>query len=73
MADVSNIVVLGFGSWSSVNKLPTLGFSIGQITVPSVPGLEYTVSASRLHYTVPTSRLQYTETQHRLHYTVPEA
>lgn len=30
MADINDIVCLGFGSWSSVNSLPTLGFGIGE-------------------------------------------
>lgn len=31
--DVNDIVVLGFGSWSDVNALPTLGFGIGDASV----------------------------------------
>jgi hypothetical protein len=34
MADVNDIVCLGFGSWSSVNSLPTLGFGSAGIVVP---------------------------------------
>ena len=33
-ADINDIVCLGFGSWSSVNWLPTLGFGI---EIPAVP------------------------------------
>ena len=30
-ADVNDIVAYGFGSWSTVNSIPTLGFDIGVV------------------------------------------
>lgn len=37
MADVNDIVCLGFGSWSTVYGLPTLGFGISQIITYGTP------------------------------------
>ena len=37
MADVNDIVCLGFGSWSNINTLPTLGFGISTAVVVSGP------------------------------------
>lgn len=34
-ADVNDIIAYGFGGWSSVNSIPTLGFGIG--SAPGVP------------------------------------
>jgi hypothetical protein len=33
MADVNDIIAHGFGSWSTVNSVPTLGFEIGEAAV----------------------------------------
>lgn len=33
--DINDIVALGFGSWSDINALPTLGFGISVVVVPS--------------------------------------
>ncbi|HUX03035.1 MAG TPA: hypothetical protein VMY35_18910 [Phycisphaerae bacterium] len=37
MAGVNNIVVLGFGSWATAYKLPTLGFGIGVLPTTLSP------------------------------------
>lgn len=44
MADVNDIVVQGFGAWSSVNSLPTLGF--GSAAVAELPTLTLTLHAA---------------------------
>jgi len=67
--DVNDIVVLGFGSWSDVNGLPTLGFGIGSVTVPDVPGIEYRATDQRTHYKADDRRLHYRADDKRPHYT----
>lgn len=58
---ISTIVTYGYGSFGSVNKLPTHGFDIGDAAAaPDAPGLEYTLSSNKLHYTIPDNKLQYT-------------
>lgn len=54
--DVNDIVAWGFGSWSDVTGLPTMGFGSGQ--TQSVVNLGYTADG-RLHYTAD-GRLHYT-------------
>ena len=43
--DVNDVVVLGFGSWSDVYGLATLGFGIGG-DLPSVPGTRLKIQGS---------------------------
>ena len=31
MSGISDIIAYGFGSWSTVSKLPTLGFNLGEV------------------------------------------
>ena len=34
--DINDVVVVGFGAWSDINALPTLGFGIGAaVAVPT--------------------------------------
>lgn len=35
MSGISNIIAAGFGSWSTVNYVPTLGFGIGEEVIPT--------------------------------------
>lgn len=59
MADVNDIVVYGFGAWSSVNSIPTLGFGSSTLAEPQ---LHYHTlrGASREQYELRgTSREQY--------------
>lgn len=69
--DVNDTVSFGFGSWSSVNALPTLGFSIGSVS--AAEGIDYTLEG-RLHYQTADARhpkrLHYTLSG-RPHYTLP--
>lgn len=58
-ADINDIVCLGYGSWSSVNTLPTLGFGAAAVVVPTKPGLEFTLPESRMHFAMPESRMHF--------------
>ena len=46
MADVNDIIAHGFGSWSTVNSIPTLGFSIGAPAATHVITIDFTTSLS---------------------------
>ncbi len=66
---IKNIIAMGIGfAPGSVKFMPTLGFSISAVTVPTKPGLEY-ASFGRAHYTVPSSLTHYTVPNERPHYT----
>ena len=45
---IATVVTMGFGSFGSVNNLPTLGYSIATAPVPSSEGMEFRL-AGRLH------------------------
>ena len=60
MAGVNDLVAFGFGSWSTVEKVPTWGFGIGAAAAGTqADGLDYTVGDHRLQYQVKDNRLQY--------------
>ena len=44
MADVSKVVAHGFGSWSTVNYVPTLGFGIGEAAASHVITMDFSTS-----------------------------
>lgn len=46
MADVNDIVAYGFGSWSTVNSVPTLGFGIGEPAASHVVAIDFSTSLS---------------------------
>jgi len=46
MADVNDIIAYGFGSWSTVNSIPTLGFSIGAAAASHEITIDFTTSLS---------------------------
>ena len=56
---IAQVVTFGFGSFGSVNKLPTMGFDIGQVTVPDAPGIGYTMPNNKLNYTMSDNKLDY--------------
>lgn len=56
---ISDIVVQGFGVWSIVTRLPTIGFGPERDSIPVIPGAEYRVDADRLHYKLPADRMHY--------------
>ena len=55
---IADVVTMGFGSYSSVNKVPTLGYSIGAITDVSAKGLDYIVEGPRAVYSVDRHRAE---------------
>jgi len=64
----STIVTGGFGSFGSVNLIPTAGFSVGIVTVPDSEGLEYRGKPNKLHYRHTQNKLHYRHDGNRLHY-----
>ena len=46
--DVNDIVCLGFGSWSNINAVVTLGYSIGTAVAMTMEGRCMTVLPNRL-------------------------
>ena len=66
-ADVNDVVSIGFGSWSGVNQLPTLGFGIATVSAPSVPGMEFAAPDQRPHYEVFDGRPHYKVPDNRPH------
>lgn len=52
MASPSTVITLGYGSFGSVNLVPTLGYGIG-VAVESTGRLEFTFPRSLLDYTFP--------------------
>lgn len=68
MASPSSVLSMGYGSWGSVNLLPTLGYGTGAVTPPSVPGIEYVWRGDRLHWVWKGDRLKYVWRGDRLHY-----
>jgi hypothetical protein len=47
MADVNDIIAYGFGSWSDVNSVPTLGFAIGAAPVMGTGAATLTITSSK--------------------------
>ena len=47
MAGTSDLIAQGFGSWSTVNKIPTLGFSIATPNPPLDGVIEWTLTNTR--------------------------
>ncbi len=41
-------------------------------TVPTMPGLEFTMPVNRMHHTIPESRMHHTMPENRMHHTIPE-
>ena len=60
MAGSADLVVLGFGSWSTVERLPTLGFTSAETTPPLDGVIEYTVSAAGANWTTADTRIEWT-------------
>lgn len=60
MADINQVITLGIGTPGAIPEFLTFGLQIGELTVPGQPGIEYTMSESRLQYTLPISRLDFT-------------
>lgn len=69
---ISTVVTGGFGSFGSVNLVPTLGFSIGAIVVPDSEGLEYTLPAKKRGYILSKLDKGYTLKTKKSHYNLEE-
>lgn len=50
MASIATVVTRGYGSFGSVNLLPTHGYGIGAEAAANVTGIEYATNNERLHY-----------------------
>lgn len=73
MTGISSIVTRGFGSWGSVNDIPTRGFGIGvPASIGDVPGMEAAVGDYRLHVTLDDKRVHARTADNRLHWQLPE-
>lgn len=65
-ASIATVVTMGYGSFGSIDVLPTIGYGIGIPTAseaPTSPGIEFTM---------PRNRMQFTMSRDRLHFTVHE-
>jgi len=69
---IADVVTMGYGSFGSVNKLPTLGYSIGASLVPDIPGIEFRVRDDRLHWAIRDERLHFRVDDDKLHFNVEE-
>jgi hypothetical protein len=57
---IAAIITLGFGTFGSVNLLPTIGYGVGAAATAIYGRLEFTVPADRLEFTIPAERLEFT-------------
>lgn len=60
MAGTSDLIALGFGSWSTVARVPTLGFAIATPTPPLDAVIEYTLTDTRTDWTTTDTRIEWT-------------
>lgn len=51
MSSPSTVLTLGFGSWGSVNLLPTIGYGVGA-AAEVFPNLAFTLDNERLEFTL---------------------
>ena len=66
MAGTSDLIAQGFGSWSTVIKVPTLGLGSAAVTPPADGGLEWLIPNTRLDWTIEDTRLEWTISNTRL-------
>ncbi len=59
MSGTSDLIAQGFGSWSTVNKVPTLGLVAAAVTPPADGGLEWSIPNTRLEWTIANTRLEW--------------
>ena len=73
MAGVNDLIAFGFGSWGSVNKVPTWGLGIGEAAIAITPdGLDYAAADNRPHYLAAANRPHHAASDNRPHYRVEE-
>jgi hypothetical protein len=69
MSGTADLIAFGFGSWSTVAKVPTLGFGIGApLDIIVVPGIEYRLPDQRAHYAATDRRPHFRSPDQRPHY-----
>jgi len=56
---ISTIVVRGYGTWSGVNYLPTLGYKPALEVPPGPYGAELALNARRTQFALNSRRTQY--------------
>ena len=66
MAGTSDLIAQGFGSWSTVAKVPTLGLGSAAVTPPADGGMEWRIPDTRLEWTIEDTRLEWTISNTRL-------
>ena len=66
MAGTSDLIAQGFGSWSTVAKVPTLGLGSAAVTPPADGGMEWLIPDTRLEWTIEDTRLEWTISNTRL-------
>lgn len=66
---VATVVTRGFGTFGSVNLLPTLGYGSYSSGPSGYGRLEYTIPRSQLEWTLADERLEFTARDERLEFT----
>ena len=56
---IKDVVTGGFGSFSSVNKIPTRGFSIGAAITVDAASIHYRVESDQPHYRPESDQVHY--------------
>lgn len=69
MSSPSTVITLGFGTFGSVNLLPSLGFGPFGINAIGFGRLEYTIPQQQLDYTLAADRPEFTLRPERLEFT----
>ena len=59
MSGTSDLIAQGFGSWSTVNRVPTLGLGSAAVTPPTDGGMEWMIPDTRLEWTIANTRLEW--------------
>ena len=59
MAGTADLVVNGFGTWSTVARVITKGYAIATPTPPADGGLEWSLGNNRLEWLTENNRLEW--------------
>ena len=68
MAGASDIIAYGFGSWSTVAKVPTHGFGSADVVVPDLPGIEWTLERNYAHWRLQSNGTHWTLDKNAAHW-----
>ena len=66
MSGTSDLIAQGFGSWSTVAKVPTLGLGSAAVTPPADGGMEWLKPNTRIEWTIQATRHESTISNTRL-------